>query len=70
MGKKKMTLDEVFESTGMLARWETKYVAIGAEQKAVNVAKKMIGLNLPFETIVSVSELDPEKVKTLYQNVD
>ena len=61
------SLDEVFERTGLAARWEAKYLAMGEERKAVEVAKDLIALGLPFENIVSVSKLAPEKVEELYQ---
>ena len=52
-------LDEVLERTGFNARVE--------EKKAIKIAKKLVNLGLPFDTIVSATELDPEKVKNLYE---
>jgi len=57
------SLEEIMEKTGFVARVEAR----GEERKALNVAKKMINLGLPIETIVSATDLDPEKVKELYQ---
>ena len=59
-----LTIDEVFESTGMAARWEAK----AEERKAIDVAKNMINLGLPFDIIVSATGLESEKVKALYQS--
>ena len=69
------SLDEVFERTGLAAKWEARGEARGMtigeakgeERKAIDVAQNMINLGLPLETIVSATRLDPEKVKTLYQ---
>ena len=56
------TAAKSFEKTGLAARWETK----AEERKAIDVAKKMIVLGLPVETIVSATELEIEKVKALH----
>ena len=64
MGKRAKSLDEVFERTGLAARWEAR----GEERKAIDVAQKMVNLGLPRETVISATELDPEKVEALYQN--
>ena len=68
-----LSFEEILEETGLTAKWEargeTKGEARGEERKAVDIAQKMITLGLPFETIVSTTGLDPEKVKTLYQNL-
>ena len=60
-GKAK-SLDEVFIRTGLVARWE--------ELKALDIAKNMLNLGIPIETIISATKLDPEKVKELYQGAD
>ena len=70
------SLDEVFERTGLAAKWEARGKAQGItigeakgeERKAIDVAKNLINLGLPPETVASATELDPEKVKALYQN--
>ena len=64
MRKEKVTLDEVIERTGLGAKLEAR----GEERKAIDVAKNMSALGLPFETIISVTKLDPEKVKELFQS--
>jgi len=46
---------------------ETGWIAKAVEQKAEKIARNMVSLGLPFETIVSATQLDPEKVKVLYQ---
>jgi len=69
------SLDEVFERTGLAAKWEAKGKALGlaigeakGDERAIKVAKNLINLGLPLETVASATELDPEKVKALYQN--
>ena len=59
------TLDDVFIQTGMAARWEAKAEARAEERTALNIAKNMLNLGLPLETVVSATKLDPEKIKTL-----
>jgi predicted transposase/invertase (TIGR01784 family) len=39
----------------------------GETHKALAIAQNMIDLGLPFETIISATQLDPEKVKALYK---
>ena len=48
------------------ARGEVIGEARGAESKVLEIAKNMVSLGLPLETVVSATKLDPEKVKTLY----
>ena len=56
------SLDEVLERTGLAAKWEAR--------ERLAIAKNMINLGLPLETIVSATKLEPEKVKELshFQN--
>ncbi|MDR2718780.1 MAG: hypothetical protein LBB89_12075 [Treponema sp.] len=58
-----LTLEQIFERTGLLARWEAR----GEERQTFAIAQNMVKLGFPFEAIVSATELDPEAVKTLYQ---
>ena len=58
---------EVLERTGIAAKLEARAEARGEERNALNVAKKMIKSGFSLETITSITELDPEKVKKLYQ---
>ena len=57
------SLDEVFERTGLAARWEAR----AEERKTLDIAQNMAKKGYPFEEIVSITNLDPEKVKELYQ---
>ena len=74
MGRTTLSFEEILEEVGWTARVEARGVAIGEangvakgkECKAIEVAQNMIKLGLPFETIISVTSLEPEKVKTLY----
>ena len=52
------SLEEVLIRTGAMARAE--------ERKALDIAQNMVNLGLSFETVVSATKLDPEKVKALY----
>ena len=56
------SLDEVFERTGLAARWEAR----AEERNKITIAKNMIDLGLPLETIVSATGLEAGKVKALY----
>jgi hypothetical protein len=55
--------DRLMEETGLAAKWEARGMAEGR----VEVARKMVKMGLPAETVISATELDPEKVKQLYQ---
>jgi len=80
MGNTAKSLDEVFIRTGLAAKWEARGkaqgmaigeergVAKGEERNAIKVARKMVNSGFPLDTVVSMTELDPEKVKALYQN--
>jgi hypothetical protein len=63
-----LTLEQIFEKTGVLARFETKYRSEGEENGKTEIARNMVSMGLPFETIVSATQLDPEKIKLLYEN--
>ena len=52
------SLDDVFVETGLVAKWE--------QREKLKIAKNMIKLGIPFETVVLATELEPEKVKELY----
>ena len=64
MSNNAQKLYEVFERTGMAARWEAR----AKDREALAIAQNMVNLGLPMETVVSATMLDPEKVKPLYQN--
>ena len=68
MSNDTLTLDEVFESTGMAARWEAKAEARAKDREALAIAQNMVNSGFPIETVVSMTMLDPERVKPLYQN--
>jgi predicted transposase YdaD len=61
--KQKLTLEQVFENTGLGAKLEAK----GEERKAFSIAQNMVKLGLPLETVVSATQLEPEKVRALYR---
>jgi len=62
-----ITLEQVFEKVGWIAKWEAKGKAEGEELGALKIAKNMIKQGYSFEAIVSSTQLEPEKVKALYQ---
>ena len=66
MRKYPPSMDEVLEEIGATAKWEAKGEARGKEREAISIAKNMIGLEIPFETVVLATKLDPEKVRALY----
>ena len=66
MRNTQLTADEIFEKAGLKARWEAMAEARGEEREATAIAKNMIGLEIPFETVVLATKLDPEKVRALY----
>ena len=61
------SLDDVLIEIGLNAKWEAEGVVIGEERKALDIAQNMVNLGFPLETIVSVTMLDEEKVKPLFQ---
>jgi hypothetical protein len=61
--KQKLTIEQVIENTGLGAKWEAR----GKAEKAFSIAQNMVKLGLPFETVVSATQLEPEKVKALYR---
>jgi predicted transposase YdaD len=64
-----LTTEKVLEEAGWIAKWEARGEARGRaegeEQMALTIAQNMVKSGLPVETIVSYTELDPEKVKAL-----
>ena len=65
-----VTLEQVLEETGCIARAEERGKAIGAaigeEKKALKIAQNLIGMGFSLENVVSATQLDPDKVKSLY----
>jgi hypothetical protein len=66
MGKK-LTLEKVLEDAGWIEEWEARGEVRGRAEGAVAIAQNMVNLGFPVETVVSATQLDLEKVKTLYQ---
>jgi len=77
-----LTVEQVFEEVGWTAKWEARGRAEGEargraegeargraegeERKAFGIAQNLVKMGLPLEAVVSATELDPEKVKALY----
>jgi predicted transposase YdaD len=64
MGKK---FDQFVEENGLAARWEARGEARGRTEGRVEVARKMVKMGLPAETVISATELEPKKVRQLYK---
>ena len=73
MSKSTLTLDMVFENTGLAARWEARGEARGVamgeargiEKKAFEVAKNLLGTGFSLEQVARLCGLDIEKVQHL-----
>jgi hypothetical protein len=46
---------------------EARGVAIGRAESSFSIAQNMVKMGFPIETVISATQLDPEKVKILYQ---
>ena len=68
MSSTHLSLEELIEKEGWFAKYEALGEARGEERKAIDVAKKMVSSGFPPETVASITELAPEKVKELYQD--
>ena len=66
MNKADKSLEEVLVRTGIAAKVEARGVARGGAEKALDIAQNLVNLGVPFETVVSATKLDPEKIKTMY----
>jgi predicted transposase YdaD len=64
MRKANLTIEQVVENVGLTAKWEAR----AEERKALDIAQNMVNLGLSLETIVSATQLEPEKVRSLYQS--
>jgi len=67
MSKPVKSLDEMLVRTGVAARVKAEGKALGEESKALDIAKNLINMGFPLETVVSATNLDLEKVKPLYK---
>ena len=54
-------------SAGIYTVSEARGRAEGEDRKALAIAQNMVKMGLPAEVIVSATQLEPEKVKALYQ---
>jgi len=65
MAETTVTFESVLEEAGLIAKWEAKAKA-EAEARVLDIARNMLGMGMTFDTVVSATGLDPEKVKGLY----
>ena len=56
-----LTLDEIFEEAGLVAKWEAK----AEERKAIEIAKNMLKEGFSYEQTAKLSELDIAKVRAM-----
>ena len=54
------------EARGVV-KGEARGVVKGEERKAFDIAKNMVKLGLPLETVVSATSVDPKKIKAMYK---
>jgi hypothetical protein len=68
--KQKITLEQVMINCGLAAkleaRGEVRGRTEGRTEGAFAIAQNLVNMGLPFETVVSATQLEPEKVKALY----
>jgi len=66
-----VTFESVLEELGLVAKWEARGEAIGEargeERKALEIARSMLEMGIPLETVVTATGLAPEKVEGLYE---
>ena len=79
MAKRRESLEEVFTKAGLIPEWMERGRVQGIEQgreqgieKGLEkgkeiIAQNMVNMGLPFETVVSATQLDPKKVRVLYK---
>jgi len=64
-----LTIEKVFEEVGWIAKWEARGKAEGRaegeKQKALAIARNLVDLGLPAETVISATGLDMETIKGL-----
>ena len=63
-----LTLEEVLEEAGLIAKWEARAEARGVTQEKEQTVHSMLQLGLPLETIAAATRLNIEKVKDLMAN--
>jgi predicted transposase YdaD len=61
---------EIMEEAGVTAEWEAKGEVKGEvrgeERKALEIAQNMVNQGYPLETVLSLTNADPEKLKVMY----
>jgi predicted transposase YdaD len=62
-----LTIEKVFEDVGWIDKWKARGESRGRAEGAFAIAQNMVNLGLPIETVISATQLDPEKIKALYQ---
>jgi hypothetical protein len=57
-----VTLEQVLEETGCIARAEARE----KERTKLEIAQNLIGMGFSIDNVVSATQLDPDKIKSLY----
>jgi hypothetical protein len=65
--KNSLTFEQALENVGLTAKWEARGRTEGKTEEAFAIARNMVNMGLPLETVVSATRLEPEKIKALYQ---
>jgi hypothetical protein len=60
-----MTIEEVVEQSGFMARWEARIEARGEEKKGLRLAKNLLDKGFSVEDAAELAEMDIEKVQAL-----
>jgi predicted transposase YdaD len=69
MSKSAITLEQVFEEVGWIAKWEARGETRGREAGRLEVAKNLVNnIGLPPEKAAEATGLDLETVKSLLSN--
>ena len=60
-------LGRKIEETGLRARWEARAEVRGKKKEALAIAQNMVKAGFPPETVISMTNLNAKKVKSLYK---
>jgi hypothetical protein len=61
-----LTFEQLLENTGLTTKWEARGKAEGKAEEAFAIAQNLVNMGLPFESVVSATRLEPEKIEALY----
>jgi len=64
-GTAAVDLETVLENAGLIAKWEAQGEVKGKAEQTIEIARKCIEHGFPIDAVVSVTGLDPERVREL-----